>query len=63
MLKLYPEYLRGNGKADNNECSKHFEAYQKCLKVSATTEPSPTLLDWHLYLMSHEDRSGGARYR
>ena len=27
------EYLRGNGKADDNECSKLFKDYQSCLQV------------------------------
>ncbi|KAI0189501.1 N-acetylglucosaminyl transferase component-domain-containing protein [Xylaria flabelliformis] len=35
FLKWYSEkYLRGNGKADSNECSKLFENYQKCLKTA-----------------------------
>ncbi|KAI0160158.1 mitochondrial distribution/morphology family 35/apoptosis [Xylariaceae sp. FL1272] len=35
FLKWYSEkYLRGNGKTDDNECSKLFESYQKCLTVA-----------------------------
>lgn len=30
------EYLRGNGKTDDNECAKLFKDYQKCLNVGAT---------------------------
>lgn len=28
-----PEYLRGNGNTDDNECATMFKDYQKCLQV------------------------------
>ena len=31
--KYVAEYLRGNGKTDDNECAKLFKDYQKCLHV------------------------------
>ncbi|CAJ2509578.1 Uu.00g146040.m01.CDS01 [Anthostomella pinea] len=35
FLKWYSEkYLRGTGKTDDNECTKLFEDYQKCLSVA-----------------------------
>ena len=32
-LSIVAEYLRGNGKTDDNECAKLFKDYQKCLHV------------------------------
>ena len=32
-LMRHPEYLRGNGKTDDNECAALFKDYQTCLKV------------------------------
>ena len=34
------EYLRGNGKTDDNECAKLFKDYQKCLKVGDNSHPT-----------------------
>ena len=31
---IYPEYLRGTGSAEDNECSTLFKEYSKCLRVS-----------------------------
>ncbi|KAI1505102.1 putative mitochondrial distribution and morphology protein [Biscogniauxia marginata] len=46
FLKWYSEkYLRGNGKTDDNECSKLFNDYQKCLKVALKERGIDKLLD------------------
>ncbi|KAI1370806.1 putative mitochondrial distribution and morphology protein [Hypoxylon crocopeplum] len=46
FLKWYSEkYLRGNAKADDNECSKLFKDYQKCLKVALKERGIDKLLD------------------
>ncbi|KAI0886988.1 putative mitochondrial distribution and morphology protein [Rostrohypoxylon terebratum] len=46
FLKWYSEkYLRGNGKADDNECSKLFKDYQKCLQVALKERGIDKLLD------------------
>ncbi|KAI2607854.1 hypothetical protein GGR54DRAFT_403849 [Hypoxylon sp. NC1633] len=46
FLKWYSEkYLRGNGKADDNECSNLFKDYQKCLQVALKERGIDKLLE------------------
>ncbi|KAI0023418.1 mitochondrial distribution/morphology family 35/apoptosis [Xylariomycetidae sp. FL0641] len=46
FLKWYSEkYLRGIGKSDDNECTKLFQDYQKCLKGALKERGIDKLLD------------------
>ncbi|KAJ4387716.1 Mitochondrial distribution and morphology protein 35 [Gnomoniopsis smithogilvyi] len=46
FLKWYSEkYLRGLGKADDNECSTLFKEYQSCLGVALKQRGIDKLLD------------------
>lgn len=46
-LSIVVEYLRGNGKTDDNECAKLFKDYQKCLHVrSMRSLPLEFVFGW-----------------
>ncbi|KAJ9148601.1 hypothetical protein NKR23_g4832 [Pleurostoma richardsiae] len=46
FLKWYSEkYLRGAGKADENECANLFKDYQKCLNTALKQRGIDKLLD------------------
>ncbi|KAK8113861.1 uncharacterized protein PG998_001649 [Apiospora kogelbergensis] len=40
-----PEYLRGNGNTDDNECATMFKDYQKCLQVALQERKIDKLLN------------------
>ncbi|KAI1402465.1 putative mitochondrial distribution and morphology protein [Hypoxylon fuscum] len=46
FLKWYSEkYLRGNAKADDNECTNLFKDYKNCLQVALKERGIDKLLD------------------